>query len=175
MASKQKPPAKPGWTLSFEVSPEPTIGRDGQPRYRAAAIARRGELAYLAEIELGNWAEDIAAFFEQVRPVFFEAEVSGLPEFPEMGEEAAVEPDPPADETPIEADETTPARQQALDLEASAQDGQDDPNPQDAGPLSRADFASDDDYYAALADVYEAERAARGGYTVALYGPEQPE
>jgi hypothetical protein len=89
---------KPNWQLSFEVSPEPTIGHDGQTHYQATAVARRGDLAYVAELELTHWSEDIAAFFEQVRAVFFEAEVNGLPQFPDMTEEsAATESDDIAD------------------------------------------------------------------------------
>ena len=78
---------KPNWQMSFEVSPEPTIGHDGQTHYQATAVARRGDLAYVAELELTHWSQDIADFFEQVRVVFFEAEVNGLPEFPDMTEE----------------------------------------------------------------------------------------
>jgi hypothetical protein len=89
---------KPNWLLSFEVGPEPTIGHDGQTHYQATAVARRGDLAYVAELELTHWSEDIAAFFEQVRAVFFEAEVNGLPAFPDMTEETpAAEQDDDAD------------------------------------------------------------------------------
>jgi hypothetical protein len=109
MANKQKP----NWHLSFEINPDPVIGRDGQPRRKAAAIARHGDLAYVAELELVNWAEDIAAFFEQVRSVFFEAEINGLPAFPDMAEsapvetedvEAVVEAGPETDEPAVETE-----------------------------------------------------------------------
>ena len=64
MAGKQKP----SWHLSFDISPNLTIGRDGEAIHKATAIAKRGDLAYMAELELVNWSEDIAAFFEQVIP-----------------------------------------------------------------------------------------------------------
>lgn len=70
---------KSNWHLSFDICPDPVTGCDGQPHQKATAIARRGDLAYMAELELVSWAEDIGAFFEQGRSVFFEAEVNGLP------------------------------------------------------------------------------------------------
>lgn len=99
MASKQKSPSKPSWQLSFEVSPDVTLTADRQPCHRATAVARHGDLAYMAELELVNWAEDIAAFFSQARAVF----TAGAPEFPNLAEDPP--PAGPADtpETPAEA------------------------------------------------------------------------
>jgi len=84
MAGKQKPPTKPGWQLSFDISPEMTLTRDRQPCHRATAIIRHGDLAFMAEVELVHWAEDIAAFFSRARAVF----TAGAPEFPDMAGEA---------------------------------------------------------------------------------------
>ena len=102
MAGKQKP----NWHLSFDISPDLTIRRGGEAIHKATAIAKRGDLAYMAELDLVNWSEDIAAFFEQVRAVFFEAEVSGIPDFPNMADASpAVDEVVEVDEIAAEVDE----------------------------------------------------------------------
>lgn len=118
---------KPDWEISFTISGEPQLTTDGQATYKATAIAKHGELAYMAELELTNWSEDIAAFFEQARPVFFDAQVNGLPDFPEMTEE----PEPSQDDLPVEAEEPTPVE----DIEPAAGE-----------PLPEAEADPDYDY-----------------------------
>lgn len=88
---------KPHWRLSFDISPDLVMGQDGKPCQKATATAQHGEFGYLAEIRLQDWPRDIAAFFEQVRNVFFQAETSGLPTFPDMSQaNAATEAAKPA-------------------------------------------------------------------------------
>jgi hypothetical protein len=77
---------KPHWRLSFDISPDLVMGQDGKPCQKATATAQHGEFGYLAEIRLQDWPRDIAAFFEQVRNVFFQAETNGLPTFPDMSQ-----------------------------------------------------------------------------------------
>ena len=95
---KNKP--KPDWEISFTISGEPKLATDGQVTHKATALIKQGDCAYMAELELTNWPEDIAAFFEQARPVFFDAQVNGLPDFPDMTED---KPKPPQDDLPVEA------------------------------------------------------------------------
>ncbi len=123
MTGKQKP----NWQLSFDISPDPVIGRDGQVHRKATAIAKRGDLAYMAELELVNWSEDIAAFFEQVRSVFFDAEVNGVPEFPDMTGETPREDTDKSEEVPIETTTESHPEPDPLMEEAEIQvDGDDE-------------------------------------------------
>jgi hypothetical protein len=105
---KNKP--KLDWEISFTISSEPKLATDGQVTHEATALIKQGDFAYMAELELTNWSEDIAAFFEQSRPVFFDAQVNGLPNFPDMTEE----PEPPQDNQPIEVEESTPDEDEAV-------------------------------------------------------------
>jgi hypothetical protein len=113
------PKNKPHWHLSFDIDPQPVMGLDGRVTRKATAIAKRGDVAFMAELELENWAEDITAFFEQAKSVFFEADTRGLPVFPEMKADdppqKEPEPDPdPEDETPSEEDAPQPVTNGAL-------------------------------------------------------------
>ena len=98
----------------------------------------------MAELELTHWSEDIAAFFEQVRTVFFEAEVNGLPAFPDMAEE------PPA------AAEQESATDMPIDVESN--DAVEVDN-----PASEAEYDEESEYdvtfYPAQDDAEEADPA----------------
>ncbi|MBN1121802.1 MAG: hypothetical protein JXJ17_12040 [Anaerolineae bacterium] len=96
MAGKQKP----NWHLSFDISPELTFTRDRQPCHKATVIARHGDLAFMAELELVNWSEDIAAFFSRARSVF----TSGAPDFPDMTEEVSTAEPADSEEVMSEAE-----------------------------------------------------------------------
>jgi hypothetical protein len=102
---------KPHWHLSFDIDPQPVMGLDGRVTRKATAIAKRGDVAFMAELELENWADDMAAFFEQAKSVFFEADTRGLPVFPEMEDENPSKPEPapePQDDVPPEEDKAQP-------------------------------------------------------------------
>jgi hypothetical protein len=122
---KNKP--KPDWEISFTISVEPQMTMDGQVTHKATALIKQGDCAYMAELELTNWSEDIAAFFEQSRPVFFDAQVNGLPDFPDMTED---KPEPSQDDLPVETEELTPDEDEAAADE----------------PLPEAEADSDYDY-----------------------------
>jgi hypothetical protein len=139
MASKQKAQTKPGWHLSFDVNPEVTLTRDRQPCYRATAVARHGDLAYVAELELVNWAEDIAAFFAQARSVF----VNGSPEFPDMTGETPAGQAPDEPEAPVEA-----TQEDAPDVDGPVDD---------ADVYEEGDAEYDIDFYPAEDDAEETD------------------
>jgi|GEM_PF-6308284 len=102
---------KPNWQLSFDINPDPTVGRDGQTYWKAKAIAKQGDLAYMTELELRNWSEDIGAYFKQVRSIFFDVEVNGLPEFPDMSGETS--PPETADSEDVSTDLTSESHSEA--------------------------------------------------------------
>lgn len=97
-----KQTAKPHWRLTFDVSSDLTVRPDGSTYYTTTAIGQHGEFAYMAEIQLHNWAQDIAAFFDQLRAAYFQVEANGLPDFPDMS--TPTTPSPTANSAqPIEA------------------------------------------------------------------------
>jgi SAM-dependent methyltransferase len=55
--------------LHFEISPDLVSTPDGRRFRRATALAKRGDSAYLAELEVSDLKEDIARFFEHVKRV----------------------------------------------------------------------------------------------------------
>ena len=157
------------WHLSFEISPEPIIGSDGQSVRKAMVIARQGDLAYMTELELVNWSEDIAAFFEQVRSVFFQATVDGLPEFPNMEEpQAALIEEVTSDDDHHTGGDPLSVQHELFEDDETGQTftvalyGEQQPAGGDVAEEHLPDddqlsLFPDDDYYAALADERERE------------------
>ena len=122
MASKHKSPARPGWHLSFDISPNVTLTSDRQPCHRATAIARHGDLSFMAELELVNWAEDIAAFFSRARLVF----INGAPDFPDQLEEAPGAEAADSTDAPVETEtDHVPLSDVPIDEEEVYEEGDD--------------------------------------------------
>ncbi|MGF1506035.1 MAG: hypothetical protein ACFB51_13030 [Anaerolineae bacterium] len=115
---------KPHWHISFDIDPQPVMTLDGRVTRKATAIAKRGDVAYMAELELENWAEDMAAFFEQAKSVFFEADTRGLPVFPEMEAD-----DPPQQEPEAEPQDDTPPEEEKPDPVTNGKLAHDDDGP----------------------------------------------
>jgi len=84
---------KPNLILTLDIDPNVMFNNASQPIHKATVVAKQGDLGYVAEIELANWSEDIAALFQQMRTTFFDAETNGLPEFPDMNEAQPAEED----------------------------------------------------------------------------------
>ncbi|MBN1137663.1 MAG: hypothetical protein JXM73_13840 [Anaerolineae bacterium] len=144
MSKQHSQKAKPRWRLSFDLSPDMLVKSDGTTCYLATAVAQHGDFAYMAEIRLQNWSEDIAAFFALVRSAYFQAEMSGLPEFPDMSQTGA-------DGTSQAAKPAQPAEQPAKESEApdDIADQEEDPAPEIL-PEPTDDY--DIDVYPATAD-----------------------
>ena len=122
-----KPDSKPHWRLVFDVSPDLKARTDGKTYQTATAIAEHGDFSYIAEVELGNWAQDIAAFFKQVQGACFQTETAGLPHFPDMNapsetSEHPPEPAPEPEPTSAAEAEETGTFEPELDMPAKDND-----------------------------------------------------
>ena len=78
-------------------------------RPAAEVTAQRGETGYIGEFETSHLADDMAQTLKTVNAFFFEAEVSGLPDFPDMSGESTPRPEPvqsaDAEQTQVAAEE----------------------------------------------------------------------
>ena len=149
MARRKKQKKPPKTIITFEIDDEVKLNAALKRVQSVTVTARRGELGYVSNVEMADFATDMLPVIKHINTVFFHAEVDGLPQFPDLTGEPEGQPagDSTGNDNPATTEqivETGPAESKTT--------------PPDGVELSTAGQAE--------------APASDGDYSVALYGPD---
>jgi hypothetical protein len=174
---------RPDTTIVLTISGNPRPGPDGKSLRAVTVAARRGDTAYLKQIETADLVDDLRAVLRDVSAHFFQSEMQPAAEWP-----VAAPTTRPVPTAPPSAVQTLPAsgNEEADNaapenpLESGVPDEPDEAAFADEetvvdaglnGPQAQESL-TDDEYYAAQADAYEGIDAAEEDYRITFYTPE---
>jgi len=150
MAKSKKSKEPPRTVITFEIDDEVRLNDHLQRVNAVTVTARRGDLGYVAEVEMADLETDLLPVIEHVQRVFFNLTADGLPPFPDLKDEPEEQPGA-GDDAAQEGDEDASVREAAApeEIHAEGADGLEPAYPDES--VQQADVET---------------------YTVALYEPE---